>query len=93
MLRKLLWRLPDRLQPNIKPMVWAVAFDPDSGDAVAGVRTEHPSFGMVTGSVEAGGKCGWAASDRRPSRTVDLAARPRCATPTKFGEVRSAITI
>ncbi len=55
-LRKLLWRLPDRLQPKIKPMVWAVAFDPDTGNAVAGVRTEHPQFGMVTGVVEADGK-------------------------------------
>jgi sugar lactone lactonase YvrE len=53
-LRKLLWKLPDRLQPQIKPEVWAVAFDPDSGEAVAGLRTEHPSFGMVTGLVEAG---------------------------------------
>jgi sugar lactone lactonase YvrE len=55
-LRKLLWKLPDRLQPQIKPEVWAVAFDPDSGEAVAGLRTEHPSFGMVTGLIEAGGK-------------------------------------
>jgi sugar lactone lactonase YvrE len=55
-LRKLLWKLPDRLQPQIKPEVWAVAFDPDSGEAVAGLRTEHPSFGMVAGLVEAGGK-------------------------------------
>jgi streptogramin lyase len=56
LLRKLLWKLPDRLQPQIKPEVWAVAFDPDSGDVVAGLRTEHPSFGMVTGLVEADGK-------------------------------------
>jgi hypothetical protein len=55
-LRKLLWKLPDRLQPQIKPEVWAVAFDPDTGAAVAGLRTEHPSFGMVTGLVETGGR-------------------------------------
>lgn len=55
-LRKLLWKLPDRLQPQIKPEVWAVAFDPDSGEAVAGLRTEHPSFGMVTGLVESDGR-------------------------------------
>jgi sugar lactone lactonase YvrE len=55
-LRKLLWRLPDRLQPRIKPEVWAVAFDPDSGEAVAGLRTQNPSFGMVTGLVETDGK-------------------------------------
>jgi sugar lactone lactonase YvrE len=55
-LRKLLWNLPDRLQPQIKPEVWAVAFDPDTGDAVTGLHTEHPSFGMVTGLVEARGR-------------------------------------
>jgi sugar lactone lactonase YvrE len=55
-LRKLLWLLPDRLQPQIKPEVWAVAFDPDTGAPVAGLRTEHPSFGMVTGLVESGGR-------------------------------------
>jgi sugar lactone lactonase YvrE len=55
-LRRVLWRLPERMQPKPESAVWAVAFDPDSGEAVAGVRTEHPSFGMVTGVVEAGGK-------------------------------------
>jgi sugar lactone lactonase YvrE len=54
--RKVLWRLPDRLQPKPESTVWAVAFDPDSGDAVAGVRTEHPDFSLVTGLVEADGK-------------------------------------
>nr|WP_083906384.1 SMP-30/gluconolactonase/LRE family protein [Mycobacterium sp. JS623] len=55
-LRKLLWKLPDRLQPQIKPEVWAVAFDSDTGKVVAGLRTTHPSFGMVTGLVEAHSK-------------------------------------
>jgi sugar lactone lactonase YvrE len=55
-LRKLLWKLPDSLQPQIKREVWAVAFHPDSGDAVAGLRMTHPSFGAVTGLVEAGEK-------------------------------------
>ncbi len=55
-LRTLLWKMPDRLQPQIKPEVWAVAFDPDDGTPVAGLRTTHPSFGSVTGLVEAGGK-------------------------------------
>ncbi|KUI16897.1 strictosidine synthase [Mycobacterium sp. GA-1285] len=54
-LRKLLWKLPDRLQPQLKPEVWAVAFDPVSGDVVAGIRCKHPKFGMVTGLVEADG--------------------------------------
>ena len=38
LLRKLVWALPDRLQPQIVPEVCAVAFDPDTGAAVAGVR-------------------------------------------------------
>jgi sugar lactone lactonase YvrE len=73
-LRKLLWRLPDRLQPKIKPVVWAVAFDPDTGNAVAGVRTEHPQFGMVTGVVEANGKL-WLGCIGSPAVAyVDVAA-------------------
>ncbi|HEX9833219.1 MAG TPA: SMP-30/gluconolactonase/LRE family protein, partial [Mycobacterium sp.] len=73
-LRKLLWRLPDRLQPKIKPVVWAVAFDPDTGNAVAGVRTEHPKFGMVTGLVEADGKL-WMGCIGAPAVAhVDVAA-------------------
>lgn len=55
-LRKVLWRLPERFQPKPKSTVWAVAFDPDTGTVVGGLRTEHPSFGMVTGLVEADGK-------------------------------------
>ena len=56
LIRKMIWRLPSRLQPAAESTVWAVAFDPDSGDAVAGLRTEHPDFGQVTGMVEANGK-------------------------------------
>jgi sugar lactone lactonase YvrE len=55
-LRKLLWRLPESLHPKPESMVWVVAFDPDTGAAVAGLRTEHPSFGLVTGQVETGGR-------------------------------------
>ncbi|MGV0795103.1 SMP-30/gluconolactonase/LRE family protein [Mycolicibacterium sp. XJ1819] len=56
LVRKLVWRLPERLQPKPVSVVWAVAFDPDTGDVVAGLHTEHPSFGMVTGLVEASGR-------------------------------------
>jgi sugar lactone lactonase YvrE len=55
LMRKLLWRLPPRLRPKPESVVWVVAFDPDSGDAVAGLRTVHPGFGQVTGMVEANG--------------------------------------
>lgn len=56
LIRKLLWRLPSRLQPKPESVVWAVAFDPDNGEAVAGLATEHPKFGLVTGVVEANGR-------------------------------------
>jgi len=56
LVRKLLWRLPSQLQPKPESVVWAVAFDPDSGEAVAGLRTTHPDFSQVTGMVEADGR-------------------------------------
>ncbi|BDB40788.1 strictosidine synthase family protein [Mycobacterium kiyosense] len=72
-IRKLVWRLPERLQPRIKPEIWAVAFDPDSGAPVAGLRTEHPDFGSVTGLVEAGGRL-WMGTISFPALAqVDLA--------------------
>ena len=54
LLRKLVWRLPSRVQPKPEAVVWVVAFDPDTGAAVAGMRTTHPDFSMVTGVAEAG---------------------------------------
>jgi Strictosidine synthase len=73
-IRKVVWRLPERLQPRIRPEVWAVAFDADSGAAVAGVRTQHPDFGAVTGVVEAAGKL-WMGTISFPAVAhVDLAA-------------------
>jgi sugar lactone lactonase YvrE len=72
--RKLLWRLPERMHPKPESVVWVAAFDPDSGKAVRGVRTEHPGFGQVTGMVEANGKS-WMSSIGFPAVAyVDLAA-------------------
>jgi hypothetical protein len=56
LLRKLVWRMPERMQPQIKPEVWVVAFDPNTGAPVTGVHMTHPRFGTVTGVVEADGK-------------------------------------
>lgn len=72
-LRKVVWGLPDSLKPKPESVVWAVAFDPDTGDAVAGLRTTHPSFDMVTGLVEADGRL-WMGSIGGPYLgSVDLA--------------------
>ena len=55
-LRKVIWALPDALQPRMPDEVWAVAFDPVDGSAVAGLRLTHPQFGQVTGLVEHRGR-------------------------------------
>ena len=72
-LRKLVWALPDRLQPQISPEVYAVAFDPDTGAAVAGVRMKRPDFGVVTGLVEHRGRL-WMSS-------IGFPAVAHCAVP------------
>jgi sugar lactone lactonase YvrE len=55
-IRKVIWRLPPQLQPKVKPEIWVVGFDADSGAAVGGIRTTHPDFGGVTGVVESEGR-------------------------------------
>jgi len=55
-IRKLIWRLPDRLQPQMESVVWAVAFDPDTGAATTGVQMTRPDFGVVTGLIEHRGR-------------------------------------
>jgi hypothetical protein len=55
-IRKVIWRLPARLQPKVKPEIWVVGFDADSGAAIGGIRTTHPDFGGVTGVVESAGR-------------------------------------
>ncbi len=73
-IRKLIWRLPARLQPKVDPVIWVVGFDADSGEAVGGVRTKHPDFGGVTGVVESAGKL-WMSTIEFPAVAyVDLAA-------------------
>ena len=65
-IRKLLWQLPDRLQPKIRPQVWVLAFDADSGDVLTGVQTTRPDFGTVTGVVESAGRL-WMSTIAFPS--------------------------
>lgn len=65
-LRKIIWRLPEALQPRMPDEVWAVAFDPVDGTAVAGLRLKHPQFGQVTGLVEHDGRL-WMSSIGHPA--------------------------
>jgi sugar lactone lactonase YvrE len=65
-IRKLIWRLPERLQPKIEPEIWVVGFDPDSGAVVGGIRTKRPDFGAVTGVVESAGRL-WMSTIEFPS--------------------------
>lgn len=74
LLRKLVWRLPEALQPKPESTVWVVAFDPDSGEVVAGLRTEHPGFGMVTGLVEADGRLWMGSIGARAVAWAELSA-------------------
>ncbi len=74
-LRKLVWRLPARVQPKITPEVWAVAFDPVTGAPVAGLHTTHPDFGQTTGLVEQGDRL-WLACIGNP-------ALAHCALPPR----------
>lgn len=74
LLRKLIWRLPKPLQPKPAAVVWVVAFDPDTGAAVAGMRTTHPSFSMVTGLVEADGRLWMGSIGGAYLGWIDLAA-------------------
>ena len=74
-LRQLVWRLPEALQPQMPLEVWAVAFDPDSGAAVAGVRGRHRQFGQVTGLVEHDGRL-WMSS-------IGVPALAHCALPER----------
>jgi hypothetical protein len=75
-IRKLLWRLPERLQPKVQPEIWVVAFDANSGKASGGIRTTHPDSGGVTGVVESGGN---RKSDHRVSRPSRTSSCSTCA--------------
>jgi hypothetical protein len=53
-LRKLLWRVPEFLQPRERSTVWVQAYD-ENGELVHDLQTSHPRFGMVTGVRESAG--------------------------------------
>ncbi|MEU6587564.1 SMP-30/gluconolactonase/LRE family protein [Nocardia sp. NPDC046763] len=50
-LRKALWRLPDRLSPPPQRIVWLRAIAPD-GTVIEDLHTTRPDFHMATGAAE-----------------------------------------
>ncbi|TQR83711.1 SMP-30/gluconolactonase/LRE family protein [Mycobacterium hodleri] len=55
-LRKLLWRLPYGWLPDVKPVVWVIAFDPDDGHVLTQLHASHSAFGSTTGVVQEGNR-------------------------------------
>ncbi|MBD8606542.1 SMP-30/gluconolactonase/LRE family protein [Aeromicrobium fastidiosum] len=74
LLRRLVWSLPPRLQPQPKRLIRAMAFSPD-GALVHDVAGEHPGFGMPTG-VRQSGDAVWLGSLESPTIAVFDVPRP-----------------
>ncbi len=53
-LRQLLWRLPDAWLPELTPITWVVAIDPE-GQVVADIHDQRADFRMATGAAEHAG--------------------------------------
>ena len=53
-LRRIAWRLPERMQPSERKTVWIQAYN-TSGVLVHDLQTSHPWFHMVTGVREVNG--------------------------------------
>lgn len=54
-LRKLIWKIPDHLQPQPLVSVWAIAFD-ENGQQLFDLQGTHLGFGQTTGVAESAGK-------------------------------------
>ncbi|GAA2994358.1 SMP-30/gluconolactonase/LRE family protein [Actinokineospora diospyrosa] len=71
-LRKLLWRVPERLQPKEKRTVWARALDFATGAVVRDFRGAVPDFHMVTGVREHRGRVHLGSLEERAIAWFDL---------------------
>jgi sugar lactone lactonase YvrE len=65
-LRKLLWRLPYGALPDVKPVVWVIALDPDDGRVLTQLRARDSAFGSTTGVVQEGDRV-WLAGIGAPT--------------------------
>ncbi|WP_233158368.1 SMP-30/gluconolactonase/LRE family protein [Actinokineospora bangkokensis] len=55
-IRKALWRLPEKLQPNPDQITWVRAIDPTTAAVVHDLRAPLGTYPMVTGVREHGGR-------------------------------------
>lgn len=65
-LRKLLWCLPYGALPEVKPVAWVMALDPDDGRVVTHLHARHSAFGSTTGVVQEGNRV-WLAGIGSPT--------------------------
>lgn len=52
LLRRIVWALPEAVQPKPANQVWVVAVDPGSGRVEHDLQGAHPQFGRTTGVRE-----------------------------------------
>jgi sugar lactone lactonase YvrE len=71
-LRKLVWTMPDRLQPKPKHTIWVLAVDP-AGTVVADLQTIGDRYRMVTGVREHAGQLYLGSLTERAIAVVDVA--------------------
>ncbi|MGC0416867.1 SMP-30/gluconolactonase/LRE family protein [Embleya sp. AB8] len=74
LLRKALWRVPDRLMPSGRRTTWAMAFDVD-GTVLADLQDDRADFDMATGAAEHDGHLYLASPRHNALLDLDLATR------------------
>ncbi|MUM16384.1 SMP-30/gluconolactonase/LRE family protein [Mycobacterium sp. CBMA271] len=72
-LRKLIWKLPDSIQPTIAADAWVVAFHPETGATLANLRGQDNRLQTTTGVVESAGKLWFGCIGSSAVGHIDLA--------------------
>lgn len=70
-LRKLLWRVPERLQPKGAKTAWAMLFD-EQGNCLLDLQSSSINYHAVTGVVESGGMLYFASIEENALLAVEL---------------------
>lgn len=70
-LRKLLWRIPERLQPKAAKTVWAMLFD-EQGNCLLDLQSSTVDYHAVTGVAESRGMLYFASIEEQALLAVEL---------------------